>query len=261
MDRDRARQIWVTVCQALSLVGTAIGVGAFGGTTAVADNQNGIFTAEGSLLTPSGSAFGIWTPIYLGLLLHTVVQWLPSRRTDPRYRATGALAGAAMLLNALWLVVVQWASAWLSVVVILALVLCLGLLARRLVDSRRGDTGWGVLDRLAMPITFGLYLGWVMIATCANITTVLKGEGVDLAPSSARWVAVAVLVVALALCILVQLRLGGLVWAAVASAWGLAWIGWAQHDGDRIVSAVALLSAAVLIATTLAVLRTRRSTR
>ena len=161
---DRARQVAVTVSEIVSLAGPLIGAGIIG--TQVENSAGGSLSSDSTLLAPAGTAFSIWSVIYLGLAAYTVWQWLPSRAADPRARATGWLAAASMLFNAAWLLVTQLGSVWAGVVVIVLLVLVLGLLVQRLAELPGPGSR---LDQLVVDGTFGLYLGWVAVATIAVI--------------------------------------------------------------------------------------------
>ncbi len=238
----------VTVAQVLSVLGTLVGVGLFGGTP-VQDAAGGALAADATLVAPAGPAFAIWTPVYLGLLGYTVWQWLPEQATDRRHRAVGWLAAASMLLNALWLLVVQAGWLWVSVPVIAALARTLGLLVARL----EANPSYGVAESVLTDGTFGLYLGWVSVATVANVTAALVDSGVDLGDVGNRLAAVAVLAVAAALGWVYAARLGGRWAVTTAMAWGLAWIGWGRLAGEPsavLVGLAALAAAAVVVAAT-----------
>ena len=251
---DRARQVAVTLSEIACLLGTLVGIGIFG--TRVEESSGGSLAADATLLAPMGPAFSIWSVIYLGLAAYTVWQWLPSRAADPRARATGWLAAASMLLNAGWLLVTQQGWIWASVVVIVVLVLVLGLLVRRLADlpDRGGPAEWLVVDG-----TFGLYLGWVSVATAANVAAALVASGVPQEGRGAEWIGVAVVLVLAAVVAAVQGRVGGRWAVAAAAAWGLSWIavGRAADEPRSMLVAVAAAAAAVLVVLATAALRRR----
>jgi hypothetical protein len=235
--RDRPRQVSVTVAEILCVLGTLLGIGLIGGTR-VEESAGGALSAEATRLAPAGPAFSIWSVIYLGLAAYTVWQWLPSSVTK-RTRSTGWLAAASMLLNAGWLLVTQQGWIWASVVVILALALVLGELLRRL--TRRPTSG-GV-ERVVVDGTFGLYVGWVAVATCANITAALVASGVRPSDAVSDALAVAVLVVAAALGVVFARTLNGRWAVAVAMAWGLGWIAVGRSSGSPESLVVALFAA------------------
>ena len=234
---DRARQLTVTVAEILCVVGTLLGVGLIGGTR-VEESAGGALSAEATRLAPAGPAFSIWSVIYLGLAAYTVWQWLPSSVTE-RTRSTGWLAAGSMLLNAGWLLVTQQGWIWASVVVILALALVLGELLRRLTLQ----PATGVAERVVVDGTFGLYLGWVAVATCANVTAALVASGVRPSDAVSDTLAVVVLLVAAALGVVFARTLSGRWAVAVAMAWGLGWIAVGRSSGSPQSLVVALFAA------------------
>jgi hypothetical protein len=241
--RDRARQVGVTVSEVLCVLGTLLGIGLLGGTE-VENTAGGALSAEATRIAPAGPAFSIWSVIYLGLAAYTVWQWLPSSVTE-RTRSTGWLAAVSMLLNAGWLLVTQQGWIWASVVVIVALALVLGELLRRL--TRRPTAGR--VERVVVDGTFGLYLGWVAVATCANVTAALVASGVEPSDAVSDTLAVVVLVVAAALGVVFARTLGGRWAVAVAMAWGLGWIAVGRTTGspESLVVAVAAAAAALVV--------------
>jgi hypothetical protein len=241
---DRVRQVAVTLAELFCVVGTLVGLGVLG--TRVEESSGGALAADATLLAPAGPAFAIWTPIYLGLAAYTVWQWLPEQATDRRHRAIGWLAAASMVLNAAWLLVTQQGWIWVSVVVMAALVATLGLLVQRLEDIRSYGTGESVL----VDGTFGLYLGWVAVAACANVTAALVDSGVDPGGYAAGLAAVAVIAVATWIGWVLAERLGGRWAVACAMAWGLGWISWGRAVGEPrslLVGLAALVGALVVI--------------
>jgi len=242
---DRRRQVGVTVAEVLCVIGTLVGVGALGGTT-VQEAAGGALAADATLIAPAGPAFAIWTPIYLGLAAYTVWQWLPEQATDRRHRSIGWLAAASMLLNAAWLLVIQAGWLWLSVLVIAALAGTLGVLVARLQEN----PSYGVAESVVTDGTFGLYLGWVTVAACANVTAALAGSGADLGDAANVAAAVLVLAAAAVLGWVLADRLGGRWAVASAAAWGLAWVGWgrlAAEPSSAVVGLAALAAAAVVL--------------
>jgi hypothetical protein len=241
---DRLRQVAVTVAEACCVVGTLVGLGLIG--TRVEESSGGALAADATLVAPAGPAFSIWTPIYLGLAAYTVWQWLPEQATDRRHRAIGWLAAASMVLNAGWLLVTQQGWIWLSVLVMAGLVVSLGVLVGRL----EAHPSYGTAETLVVDGTFGLYLGWVAVAACANVTAALVASGVDPGGYAAQVAAVAVIGVATAVGWWLAGRLGGRWAVAVAMAWGLAWVGWgrlASEPHSVLVGLAALVGAVVVV--------------
>src|SRR4029453_13704830 len=215
---DRARQLTVTASEILCVLGTLFGVGLLGGPR-VEESAGGALAAEATRIAPATPAFSIWSVIYVGLAAYTVWQWLPSSVTE-RARSTGWLAAVSVFLNAASPPVTQQGGIWVSVVVIVALAVVLGELLRRLTQH----PATGLPERVIVDGTFGLYLGWVAVATCANVTAALVASGLRPADAVSHTLAVLVLLVAGGLGIVFARRLHGGWAVAAAMAWGLGWV-------------------------------------
>lgn len=216
--RDRARQAFVSFSWAFMILGTLFGFGVIG--TRVEESSGGALAADATLLAPASAAFSIWSVIYTGLTVYTIWQWLPRNAASDRERAIGWLAGVSMILNASWLLVTQAGLIWPSVLVIGALAVVLGLVGRAL--TRNPDPS--VAGKIITDGSFGLYLGWVSIATAANITAAGFSSGWDLGVVGNQVLAVVVLAVAAGIGVMLARAFGGRYAPAAALAWGLSWI-------------------------------------
>ena len=149
-----------------------------------------------ALFTPAGFTFAIWGVIYFGLIAYTVYQALPSQRTNPRLRAIGWIYVASGVLNSLWIVLWHNLFVWWCVPVIVAMLLAVLLIVQRLYPTRfavsRGE--WWTSH-----LPFSIYLGWLSVATIANVSAALVDSGWSGAPLSAAVWTVVVLLVATAL--------------------------------------------------------------
>ena len=104
--------------------------------------------------------------------------------------------------------------------------------------------------------TFGLYLGWVAVATCANITAAAVSSGIGFGPIADQVVGVVIILVAAGLGVLLAVRLGGRIAVAAALAWGLGWIAvgrLAEGPISVAVGVAAVVAAGVVLAATAAV--------
>ncbi|AZI42341.1 tryptophan-rich sensory protein [Deinococcus psychrotolerans] len=135
-------------------------------------NSNGeISDLLPNAFTPAGLTFAIWGVIFLGLLAFAVYQALPGQR-GPRYDALFWPYLLANLLNVGWLVAFQSLHFGLSVVVMLALLGSLIWLYLRLKQLDLKGT-----EALALGLPTSLYLGWIAVATIANVTAWLVSLG------------------------------------------------------------------------------------
>ncbi|MDT8306402.1 MAG: TspO/MBR family protein [Anaerolineae bacterium] len=131
-----------------------------------------------SYFTPAGYTFSIWGVIYLGLLGFIVYQALPrqrERRVVPRVGWLFVLSSAA---NIAWLLAWHYGYYLLSVVFMVTLLLTLIAIYVRL-KIGRPDPRLTVAERLLVHLPFSLYLGWITVATIANIASVVAHLGWD----------------------------------------------------------------------------------
>lgn len=244
---DRTRQVVVTLSMGVALLGSLLGVGALG-EPRVQEAAGGLLAADATLIAPAVPAFSIWPVIYLGLAAYTVWQWLPEQTTDERHRRIGGLAAGSMVLNALWLVVTG--QGWLraSLVVMAGLLWILGSLVVQLEER----PSFGGAETIITDGTFGLYLGWVCVAACANATATLVDLGLNPSGWAAEGLAAGLLAGAAWIGVYLARRLGGRWAVSLAFAWGLVWIAVGRLGGEpssllvgitAIAGAIAVLSA------------------
>ncbi|HEU0245170.1 MAG TPA: tryptophan-rich sensory protein [Candidatus Limnocylindrales bacterium] len=163
--------------------------------------MNGLRTAEISdrfhvYVIPAGYVFSIWGVIYLLLAAFTVWQALPRNRSDEVLRSLGWLPALSGLLNSAWVVLFQYELFALTVPVMLALLLTLIAIHLRLWAHRdrvRGTAFWVVR------VPFSVYLGWITVATIANIAQAGAALGIGSPGETSAIIASGVLLVGLAI--------------------------------------------------------------
>lgn len=257
-DRSLRRRVTLAVGAAVMLVASTIGSGALGGTP-IDEAAGGALASDATPLAPGGPAFGIWSVIYLGLVALAAWQALPGQRSNARLARLDILILGSFLLNGAWILSVQ--AGWLggSVVLIVALLAVLAATFRSLVRH----PPLGRVETVLLDGTMGLYLGWVTVATVANVTAWLTAMRVGAGGGPAEPLGVtgtltAIAVVAVAGAIGAALAAYGRGRWSVAAAmvWGLVWIAVARFTGDLVtipVGVTALLAAgAIVVATVLA---------
>lgn len=246
--------ICTVIAVAAAIVLSFIGSGALGGTP-ISEAAGGALSADATPFAPGGPAFSIWSVIYLGLIAYASYQLLPRQRTSARQAALRPWAAASAILNAGWILTVQAGSVFASVAVI---VILLAVLLRILMILKAtSPTTWA--DALMVDGTFGLYLGWVCVATTANIAAwVATATGLSTFPGW-QWAALGILAVVVIVGIALALYSGGRIAPALAIAWGLSWIAVARTSGEFaapvVVWGAAIAAALVLISTVVIRLR------
>ncbi len=154
-----------------------------------------ISDAYPNLFTPIGSTFSIWGLIYLALLLFAIFQFGKDEK-HTNEEGVQALARVRLLytiscvLNIAWLFLWQFNQIPFTVVLMLGLLLCLIAIMRTLNKVRVQ----GLLGFL-LKAAFGLYLGWITVATIANITVFLVYLGWNGGGLAPQWWTVGILAV------------------------------------------------------------------
>ncbi|MET0671973.1 MAG: TspO/MBR family protein [Microbacterium pygmaeum] len=251
--RDLLRQIAVLVALGFTLVSVFVNVGGLGGTR-TQDTQDGALSADGSYLAPAGPAFSIWSAIYLGLIGYAIWQALPGQRASDRQRAIGWWVVVTILLNGLWLVAAQFLTIEWTVIVIVLLLIALCITFRISVSTRAPRGGF--LDALLIDGVTGLHLGWVTLATVANIAAWLTGiVPAEWADAASVW-GIAVLVVVAVIGLGIAWASGWRVAPGIALAWGLTWLAVNRLTGEPQNTAIgitAIIVAALVLLVPLAV--------
>ena len=153
---------------------------------------NGITTGELSdlypnLFVPAGITFSIWGLIYLLLGIFTVYQLLVAFKSKHSLNTFVDDIGIWNIVlgmgNMLWIFLWHYKYVGISVIVMIVMLLSLIVIYRKL------QIGRGVRpkkERFLVHINFSIYLGWISIATIANITAFLvdiNWNGFGISPS------------------------------------------------------------------------------
>ncbi len=119
---------------------------------------------------PAGYVFAIWGVIYIGLIAFAIFQALPSQRENPRLRATGWWIALGGLANIAWIFLWHYELFTLTLVAMLVL---LGTLIITYLGLGTGRSSVSRAETWAVRVPFSIYLGWITVATIANITELL----------------------------------------------------------------------------------------
>ena len=212
-----------------------IAVNGLAGSTTV---LGGVTSAEVSdmyptLITPAGFTFAIWGIIYTLLLFFTVYQLLPKNRDNPFLQQIGLLFALSSLCNVCWLLLWHYDLVTYSLALMLALLASLILVYLRL---GIGKTVVSIKERIFVHLPFSVYLGWISIATIANVSVALTAVGWDgLGIEASVW-AVAIICVALLLSSAVLLTRKDIAYTLVV-VWALLGILTKQSEQEGIVLA------------------------
>jgi benzodiazapine receptor len=197
-----------------------------------------------TLVTPAGFTFAVWGVIYMLLLVFTVYQFLPRNRDKPFLSQVGLLFGLSSVCNICWLFLWHYDQITYSLVLMFALLASLILIYQRL-DI--GKSAVSLKEKLCVHLPFSVYLGWISIATIANVSVALTAAGWDgWGIPDATW-AVAIISVALVLTLAMLATRKDVAFSLVV-VWALVGILSKQSDFQNIVLAAEACIAIILLA-------------
>jgi hypothetical protein len=142
---------------------------------------------------PAGYVFSIWGLIYLGLIAYAVFQALPAQRDNPRLKGIVGWFLLSSAANSAWIFLWHYLLfGWTLVAMVVLLVSLIVIYLKLGIGRAPVSSG----EKWFVRLPFSIYLGWITVATIANVTDVLKWvnwSGWGIAPQT--W-AVIMLVVA-----------------------------------------------------------------
>jgi translocator protein len=131
---------------------------------------------------PAGYVFAIWGIIYIGWVAFIIYQARPELKESPRLRSLGYFFALSCVFNATWLFCWHYNQFGLSVIVMLALLASLIISYLKL---NIGQTPVSNVGKWSVDIPFSVYLGWISVATIANISDwlyLIKWDAFGIAP-------------------------------------------------------------------------------
>jgi len=157
---------------------------------------NGRTTAEVSdlysnLFTPAGYVFSIWGVIYLLLLIFVLYQILPKKETEflPKISYLFVLSSIA---NIVWIFLWHYEQIVLSTIPMLVLLASLIAIYLRL---QIGKSDVSLNEKLAVHLPFSVYLGWITVATIADVAAALTAIDWDgLGINEVTWTVLVIIV-------------------------------------------------------------------
>jgi hypothetical protein len=114
-----------------------------------------------NLFVPAGITFSIWGLIYLLILGLIILQFNDANNNI--VKQVGWLFAISCFFNALWIIAWHYEMLPLSLVLMIGLLISLILISLKLIDYPVN----------LLKGTVGIYLGWICIATIANVTAIL----------------------------------------------------------------------------------------
>lgn len=205
---------------------------------------------------PAGYVFSIWGLIYLALIGYATFQALPAQRENPRLRRIGTLFAASSVANIAWIFLWHYERFEPTLVAMVTLLISLIAIYLRL---NIGRSRVPAAERWLLHLPFSIYLGWITVATVANVTSLLdylSWGGWGIAPEV--W-GVIMLVAAGAIATAVSFTRGDVAYMLVI-VWAFAGIGVKQSE-TAVVAGTAWVMTALMVVVLVAgaLIRRRRN--
>ena len=153
-----------------------------------------------NLFVPAGLTFSIWGVIYVLLAIFVIYSLIIAIKRDPLKSTFIANIGVLFFVSCL--ANIGWIFAWHYEMLPLSLVLMLALLGSLVAIYLRlhiGKSDSTLSERYLVHLPFSVYLGWITIATIANVTAVLVDINWNTFGLGEQFWAVAVIIVGIAI--------------------------------------------------------------
>ncbi len=213
---------------------------------------NNISTGEVSnlypnLFTPAGFTFSIWGLIYIMLLAFCVYQardlFTTRKKDSPFLNKIGFLFFVSSLLNAGWVFAWHYLQVTLSMFIMIALLL---VLIRIYLNLDVGRAEGSSVESFLVYLPLSIYLGWINIATIANVSVLLVHLGWNgFGFSEVFWTIV--VIVAATLITLAFLKLRQDLAVSLVSIWALVGILVKRLDAEPIAMPVVISAIAAIL--------------
>ena len=207
-------------------------------------NTAQISDSNPTLITPAGYVFAIWGIIYVLLGVFVIYQALPSQKENEYTKKIGWLFIASSIINIAWLFLWQYKFLSLSVVLMFLLLATLILIYIRL---GIGKSTFPLRERLAIHVPFSVYLGWITIASIADVSATLvsiKWNGFGIALNI--WASL-IIIIALLIALLVIITRKDIAYSLVI-VWALIGIAVKQSENQNIVMLTEASAIIILLA-------------
>jgi len=153
-----------------------------------------------NLFVPAGRTFAIWGLIYVLLAIFVIYPLIPSVRRDAQkvdfVQRIGPVFFISCLANIGWIFAWHYEMVSLSLVMMLILLGCLIAIYLRL---NIGKSEAPKAEKYSVHLPFSVYLGWITIATIANVTALLVNINWNAWGLGEQFWAVAVIIVGIAI--------------------------------------------------------------
>ena len=203
MERYSSRKI-LSIFNLVFFVGTVI-VNSLAMTMPLNNKTTGELSDQyPNLFVPAGSTFSIWGVIYLLLAIFAIYQLVYAFRSNEQkptfIEKIGLLFILSSVMNMSWIFAWHYEMVSFSVLVMLVLLLSLIAIFLRLSIGRSDASG---TEKYLVHLCFSVYLGWITVATIANITSLLVDINWNRFGLSESFWTVAVIIVAIIIALVI----------------------------------------------------------
>ncbi len=165
-----------------------------------------------NLFVPAGFTFSIWGIIYTMIIIFLVGQLVAALNNSSLYDNVKSFFLQTCILNSFWLVAWHYEYITLSLLIMISLLLTL---IQYYLKNDFGTDRYSFLQKILIHAPFSLYLGWISVATIANVTTFLVNSGWDGAPIGEANITAVMIITAALLGMIMQFRRGDVLYGLV----------------------------------------------
>jgi len=171
------KSVFLQVTNVIFFIAT-VAINALAGSTTLLNGKTSgeISDLYPTLITPAGFTFSIWGIIYTLLLVFIVYQILPQNREQSFLRQINFLFALSGILNIFWLFLWHYEFITFSVILMFGLMATLIAIYLRL---NIGRASVPLREKICVHIPFSVYLGWITVASIANVAVALTVAGWD----------------------------------------------------------------------------------
>lgn len=196
-----------------------------------------------TLFTPASFTFAIWGVIYLALALFVVYQALPAQRKNPLLASVSRIFILNCIANICWIFCWHYNLMWLSLLVMLVILITLIKIYNRLGIANSPAT---FAQHVFLFLPFSLYLGWISVATLANVSVLQVAMGWEnLGLSEVNWTLLK-LAIAAVVAVVMILRRGDIFFGLVI-VWAANGIMSKQVETPEVFGAAGMVGATVIL--------------
>ncbi len=133
-----------------------------------ATSQSEVSKSYPTMITPAGYAFSIWGVIYIVLFISFLLPVIKSNSEfqQKSINTVASLFWISSVFNVIWTFAFSYKIIWLSAILIVAIYVTLFILLMKLKSVNNNNMG-------IMDVGFGLYAGWLSIASVVNFCAFL----------------------------------------------------------------------------------------